>query len=71
MDETFIPDDQEQVEDRIHRVSRIHRVTIHYLYARGSIDESIAHSNVGKDEIQKKILDGRRGVKFALRLLKE
>lgn len=71
LDETFIPDDQEQVEDRIHRVSRIHRVTIHYLYARGSIDESIAHSNVGKDEIQKRILDGRRGVKFALRLLEE
>jgi SNF2 family DNA or RNA helicase len=70
MDETYVPDDQEQVEDRIHRVSRIHRVTIHYLYAKGSIDESIANSNINKDEIQKKILDGRRGVQFALRLLK-
>lgn len=69
LDETFVPDDQEQVEDRIHRVSRMHQVTIHYLYARGSIDEAIATSNVSKDEIQKKVLDGRRGVEFALRLL--
>lgn len=71
MDETFVPDDQEQVEDRIHRVSRIHQVTIHYFYSRGSIDEAIALSNVSKDEVQKKILDGRRGVEFALRLLRE
>ena len=71
MDETFVPDDQEQVEDRIHRVSRIHRVTIHYLYAKGSIDEKIAGMNISKDQIQKRILDGRRGVEFALRMLKE
>jgi SNF2 family DNA or RNA helicase len=69
MDETFIPDEQEQVEDRIHRVSRIHQVTIHYLYAKGSIDEKIAQTNIAKDEIQKRILDGRRGVDFALRIL--
>lgn len=71
MDETFIPDEQEQVEDRIHRVSRIHNVTIHYLYANGSIDEKIAATNISKDELQKKILDGRRGVEFALRLMKK
>lgn len=71
MDETWVPDDQEQVEDRIHRISRIHQVTIHYLYARGSIDERIASLNVGKDVIQKQILDERRGVDFARRLLKE
>jgi SNF2 family DNA or RNA helicase len=71
MDETWVPDDQEQVEDRIHRVSRIHKVTIHYLYARGSIDERIAELNVGKDVIQKEILDARRGVAFGRRLLKE
>lgn len=71
MDETFVPDDQEQVEDRIHRVSRIHNVTIHYLYAKGSIDEKIAGSNVSKDQIQKRVLDGRRGVDFALRLLRQ
>lgn len=71
MDETFVPDDQEQVEDRIHRVSRIHRVTIHYLYAKGSIDEKIAGMNISKDQIQKRVLDGRRGVEFALRMLRE
>lgn len=71
MDETFVPDDQEQVEDRIHRVSRIHQVSIHYLYAKDSIDEKIAGMNISKDQIQKRVLDGRRGVEFALRLLKE
>lgn len=71
MDETFIPDEQEQVEDRIHRVSRIHNVTIHYLHAKGSIDEKIANMNVSKDAIQKKILDGRRSVAFAKRILEE
>lgn len=71
MDETYVPDDQEQVEGRIHRVSRMHNVMIHYLYARGSIDEAIAKSNVDKDQIQKILLDGRRGVEFAIRLLKE
>lgn len=71
MDETFVPDDQEQVEDRIHRVSRIHQVSIHYLYAKGSIDEKIAGMNISKDQIQKRVLDGRRGVEFALRMLKE
>jgi len=71
MDETFVPDDQEQVEDRIHRVSRIHQVAIHYLYAKGSIDEKIAGMNISKDQIQKRVLDGRRGVEFALRMLKE
>jgi SNF2 family DNA or RNA helicase len=71
LDESWIPDDQEQVEDRIHRVSRMHNVTIHYLYSKESIDEAIANSNITKDQIQKKIMDGRRGVEFAIRLLKE
>lgn len=71
MDETWVPDDQEQVEDRIHRVSRIHRVTIHYLFSKGSIDEVIAACNYSKEEIQKQILDGRRGVEFARNLLRK
>jgi SNF2 family DNA or RNA helicase len=62
VDETWTPDDQEQLEDRIHRVSRIHQVTIYRLYTSGTIDEYIKNRTLEKDTIQKEILDGRRGV---------
>lgn len=62
IDETWTPDDQEQLEDRIHRVSRIHQVTIYRLLTKGSIDEYIADITGRKDSIQKMVLDGRRGV---------
>lgn len=69
LDETFIPDDQEQVEDRVHRVSRIHNVTIHYLRSKGTIEESIARTTFGRDRIQKQILDGERGIDYAKKIL--
>jgi SNF2 family DNA or RNA helicase len=62
VDETWTPDDQEQLEDRIHRVSRIHQVTIYRMYAKDTIDEYIKSRTLEKDTIQKEILDGRRGV---------
>jgi SNF2 family DNA or RNA helicase len=69
IDETFVPDDQEQVEDRTHRTSRVHNVTIYYLRTRGTIDETIARNNIEKDDIQKRLLDGKRGVELARRLI--
>jgi SNF2 family DNA or RNA helicase len=69
LDETFVPDDQEQLEDRIHRASRIHQVTIHYIRTKGTIDETRKELVDGKENIQKLILDGRRGVEFAKRLI--
>jgi SNF2 family DNA or RNA helicase len=71
IDETWIPDDQEQVEDRIHRVSRVHRATMWYLRSLGSIEHYVAMSNHSAEEIQKRMLDGRRGVEFALNLITE
>lgn len=71
-DETWIPDEQEQVEDRIHRISRTGDrppATYWYLRSRGTIEEHIAMVNVDKDTIQKTLMDGRRGVSFAKRLL--
>lgn len=62
VDETWVCDDQEQVEDRIHRVSRIHRTTYWYLRSLGTIEHHIATSNIEADDIQKYALDGRRGV---------
>lgn len=69
LDETSIPDDQEQVEDRIHRVSRIHNVTIWKLMSLGSIEEAIALVNEGRESAIKERLDGSRGVAYAKILL--
>ncbi|WNY15185.1 DNA helicase [Rhodococcus phage MacGully] len=69
LDETWIPDDQEQVEDRIHRASRMHQVTIHYLRAMGSVEEAIALTTGSRERVTKKLLDGERGVSFARKLL--
>lgn len=69
LDEKWIPDDQEQVEDRIHRVSRIHQVTVWYVRSLGTIEETIGRRAAERDEIQKRLLDGRRGVEYARKLL--
>lgn len=71
LDETFIPDDQTQVEDRIHRVSRMHNVTIHYVRSLGTIEEKIAKKTIDRDNLQKQLLDGTRGVDYARHLLGE
>jgi SNF2 family DNA or RNA helicase len=71
IDSTFNPDDQEQVEDRAHRLSRMHNVTVWYLASLGSIDESIARHCFKMETSIKKILDGDRGVDFAKILLSD
>ncbi len=71
LDETWTPDDQEQVEDRIHRASRIHNVVIYYLRVLDSIEEEIAWITAAKENVQKYILDGSRGVEYARKLYKE
>ncbi|WAA19702.1 DNA helicase [Gordonia phage Dalilpop] len=69
LDETWIPDDQEQVEDRIHRVSRLHQVTIHYLRTLETVEENIAFVSGGRERLTKLIIDGQRGVNFVRSLL--
>lgn len=69
-DETWIEDDQEQAVDRFHRTGRTdHQVMVYRLISRGTIDERIVESNDALDEIQKKILDGRRGVSYVKQYL--
>lgn len=65
IDESVIPDDQEQVEDRVHRTSRTHNVTIHYLRTLETQDEEIAWIAACRQDVQRYILDGARGVEFA------
>lgn len=64
-DETFIPDNQLQVEDRAHRVSRPdHQVSIWYLRTRGTIEEAIAATTGGRQGVMDLILDKSRGVEI-------
>lgn len=65
LDETTVPDDQEQVEDRIHRTSRIHNVTIYYLRTLGTLDEEVAWVAAARQNVQRYLLDGARGVESA------
>jgi SNF2 family DNA or RNA helicase len=60
MDETWVPDNQEQAEDRVHRASRIHQVTCHYIRTKGTIEEYIQARVAGKEVTNKIILDLRR-----------
>lgn len=65
LDETWSASDQEQVEDRLHRLSRMHQVTIWKVFSLGSIEESIAVNNLNKEESIRTIIDGARGVDVA------
>jgi SNF2 family DNA or RNA helicase len=59
MDETWDPGDQEQAEDRIHRASRIHNVTVYTLRTKKTIEEYISRVLTGKESVNKMILDLR------------
>lgn len=70
LDQTWNRDDQEQVEDRAHRISRTdHNVTVWNLLSLGTIEEGIARQTTAKDRDIKSIIDGQRGVAFVMRIL--
>lgn len=60
VDETWDPDDQEQAEDRCHRASRIHQVTVYYLRTLGTIEEAIAEVTGTKRSRNVRVLDTKR-----------
>lgn len=60
LDETWDPDDQEQLEDRCHRASRIHQVTVYYFRTKGTIEEDIAAVTGTKKARNVRVLDARR-----------
>jgi len=62
MDEDPDPGVNEQLEDRIHRASRNHKVVIYYYRTEGTIDYLAAHSVEYRRRLQHAVLDGRRGV---------
>lgn len=71
IDETFNPDDQIQLENRCHRISRVdHQVFIWYLRSLGTIEEAISATTQGKAESNALLLDKSRGVELR-RIVKE
>ena len=70
LDETWVPDEQKQVEGRIdNRGERVSTRFYHYIRTRETVEEGIANLNIDKDKIQSYILDKRRGVEFARKLI--
>ena len=63
------PDRMEQAEDRAHRASRPHALTIWRLIARDTIDASIVATIDYRYETTRALMDGSRGVRFARMLL--
>lgn len=62
-DETFIPDDQLQVEDRAHRLSNTeHQVMMWYLRSKGTLEETIGSTTTERERVCKSIMDGARGL---------
>lgn len=67
LDETHVPDDQEQLEarnDNRRPEERISQRRYWYLKSLGTVDQAIAEANAVMDRDQHQLLDGRRGVAY-------
>lgn len=62
--ETRIPDQQNQAEDRIHRLSKPRNCFYYYLRSLGTVDIGTALVNQDMDRETKRLLDTRRGVEY-------
>lgn len=60
LDETWSPADMEQAEDRVHRASRMHQVTIYKLRTPATVDEYIQETVRDKEDGARAILDDPR-----------
>ena len=71
LDETFIADQQVQLEGRINnRSGRVSPRMWHYVRTADTMDLKLAEANWAQHDLQHKLLDGRRGVKTALHLIR-
>lgn len=69
VDSPYDPDRIEQIEDRVHRASNIHNVTIWNLIAVNTIDQAIAEKVSKRYKLTRKLLDGDRGVAIGRNVL--
>lgn len=63
-DSPYDPDRIEQIEDRVHRASNMHKVTIWNLIAIGTIDQIIAEKVSRRYKVTRRLLDESRGVEI-------
>lgn len=71
LDETYIADDQVQLEGRINnRSGRVAPRSWYYFMTEGTVAESIHQANQNQHDLQHQLLDGRRGVETALHLIR-
>jgi SNF2 family DNA or RNA helicase len=70
IDETFVADDQVQLEGRINnRSGRVSPRSWYYLMTADTADEAIHETNLTQHGVQHAVLDKRRGVTAALHLI--
>lgn len=63
LDEMWSPSDMEQAEDRVHRISRVHNVTIYKIRSKDTIEEYVASINLDKASIHKEVLSIRERIR--------
>lgn len=70
-DSPYDPDRIEQIEDRIHRASNMHNVTIWNLIAKATIDQIIVGKVSKRYKVTRQMLDGARGVNFEREIMQK
>ena len=68
-DSPYDPDKIEQIEDRVHRASNMHQVTIWNLIAKDSIDQAIVEKVTKRYTATRSVMDGSRGIDFARKVM--
>lgn len=68
-DSPYDPDRIEQIEDRVHRVSSNHKVTIWNVMAADTIDQAIMETVSERYRTTRGLMDGLRGVEFARKVI--
>jgi SNF2 family DNA or RNA helicase len=74
LDEMWVPDDQEQLEDRNNNrnpETKVKQRSYWYLKSLDTVEEAIARTNLLLDAQQKRFLDGRRGVEYMRQIMQE
>ena len=69
LDLPYDPDKLEQIEDRIHRASNMHKVTIWHLLSIGTIDMAIAEKSTTRRFVTRSLMDGARGIDFSRKVV--
>ena len=69
LDEMWDPDVQLQIEDRAHRLSRMHNVNIWYLRSLDTIEEKIGVTVAERETTVRSIMDGARGIDTRKKLM--